>query len=347
MTNIDLKILAERVVRTQGNRFIKELLREKKIPIGTNKKSFLTNLNKAIDDGELSPEDFDTWFHKMEGWGNQHVYPFEISSDLEKELNLETIKSRVEKANLMDVWGGETLLTYPNADGGLQLTSIVHTGSILRMIWQEAALDWARTPQKDINKSEGLDDFQYRAYRKVSERTLNRFEADLEKGLAALFISSPFGNKDHKRNSDQALEDVKKLIDMEKFYKNAFDVSSISRNLDQKNIPNNKRPNPSVKTQKSRLSSGGSYVEFGSNSNERSLWKVSPILDVRKSIGKHQIERFQGTIGAFIFENDGSIQGLNRRIRIQLYGDQDRVWFRAGMTRDEVWAILEALKSYS
>jgi hypothetical protein len=69
-----LKRLAAGIIRGQGNRFIKELLRCRGIRIGTNKDDFERNLNEAIDRGELRVEHLEGWLQQVEGWGNQHIY---------------------------------------------------------------------------------------------------------------------------------------------------------------------------------------------------------------------------------------------------------------------------------
>ena len=51
---VNLKRLAAGIIRAQGNRFVKELLRDKKIRIGENKDDFERNLTAAIESGQLS-----------------------------------------------------------------------------------------------------------------------------------------------------------------------------------------------------------------------------------------------------------------------------------------------------
>ncbi|MDP9178245.1 MAG: hypothetical protein M3O61_11250 [Gemmatimonadota bacterium] len=56
-------------MRAQGNRFIKELLREKDIRIGTNKDDFELNLTHAIESGKLGVDDVERWILEREGPG--------------------------------------------------------------------------------------------------------------------------------------------------------------------------------------------------------------------------------------------------------------------------------------
>lgn len=72
-----LKTQVEKILLIQGNQFIKELLREKSLPIGSTKKDFLTNTIKAIDEDLLTRGMIEAWLKQVEGWGNQHIYLFE------------------------------------------------------------------------------------------------------------------------------------------------------------------------------------------------------------------------------------------------------------------------------
>ncbi|MFX7825231.1 hypothetical protein ABTK20_22785, partial [Acinetobacter baumannii] len=70
----ELKQIVGSIILSQGNDFIKELLRQNKIPIGTTKPEFGRNLSQAIETGALSQEMIEDWLRDVEGWGNQHVY---------------------------------------------------------------------------------------------------------------------------------------------------------------------------------------------------------------------------------------------------------------------------------
>ncbi len=132
----DLKRLAAGIVRAQGNRFIKELLRAKGIRIGANKDQFESHLTAAIEGGDLRLGDVDAWLQRVEGWGNQHVYLYRISSTLRRDLTRPKIRRRVRAAGLDGVWDAATVLAFPDAP---ELTSISFNDSVLRLVWQEAS----------------------------------------------------------------------------------------------------------------------------------------------------------------------------------------------------------------
>jgi hypothetical protein len=335
-----LKRLAAGIIRAQGNRFVKELLRAKQIRIGANKDDFERHLTEAIESGELTLADIDRWLAEVEGWGNQHVYLFNISPALRRELTRPKIQQSVEAAGLAELWDAPTLLAFPDKP---QLTSISFNDSVLRLVWQETSPGWVPVPEKNFTVEEGLDTYEYRAYRKVEWRAITRFEAHVARGLAALFIASPIQGNEHKEAVIEAKRVIAQLMNLDRLENGQFDIPSVSKNLDQQNVPTNKVPNPSVKAQKSRLGSGGSYVEFAATSSEKAYWEEPAIQNVRDSVRAQQLPVFHGMEGVFIFQ-DGD--GLARPLRVQLYGKDHRIRLRAEMDAGEVWTILAKLSAY-
>ena len=336
-----LKRLAAGIIRAQGNRFIKELLRAKKIRIGTNKDDFERGLSDAIESGQLTLEDVQTWLNEVEGWGNQHVYLFNISSTLRRELTLPKIRERVSaNAELAAVWDAPTVLAFPDQP---KLTSISFRDSVLRIIWQEASPGLVPVPEKNYVEEEGLDTYEYHAFRRVEWRAITRFEAHVSAGLAALFIANPIQGDEHKAAIAEANRVVGLLMPLQLLEKGRCMIPIISRNLDQRNMPTNKVPNPFVKAQKSRLGSGGAYVEFAANSSEKAYWEEPAIQSVRDSVRAQQLPVFHGVEGVFVFQ-DGD--GLSRPLRVQLHGKDHRIRLRAEMDAGEVWTILGKLSAY-
>lgn len=337
----DLKRLAAGIIRAQGNRFVKDLLRSKDIRIGTNKDEFQVNLTAAIESGELTLQDVRTWLTSVEGWGDQHVFLYNISSTLRKELTEPKIRQRVADAKLDDVWNGETALTFPDQP---KLTSISFSDSVLRLIWQECTPGWTPAPDKDYQKEEGLDVYEYRAFRQIERRAITRFEARIKEGIAGLFIADPIQGAEHQAAIDEAKRVLALLIDLKALERGLMDIALISRNLDQQNVPNNKTPSPEVKTQRSRLTSGGASVEFASNSRDKAYWEEPAIQNVRNSVRAQQLPAFQGADGVFIFQENSL--GLTRPLRVQLYGKAHRIRLWAQMEVSEVWTILAKLSTH-
>ncbi len=336
----DLKRLAAGIIRAQGNRFIKELLRAKGIRIGVNKQDFERHLKQAIESGQLGLGDADKWLKSVEGWGNQHVYLYNISPKLRRDLTPRKIRQRARQAGLDGVWDGSTVLAFPDEP---ELTSISFTDSVLRLIWHESAPGWVQFPDKNYTEEEGLDTFEYRAWRKIERRAVTRFEAHVDKGLAGLFITKAIQGDEHQKAVAEARRVIGSLIDLRELERRQWNISLVSRNLDQQNIPGNNAPSPEIKAQKSRLASGGAYVEFAAAARDKAYWEEPAIQDVRKAVRAQQLPAFQGRGGVFVFQPGTT---LDRSLRVQLYGKDNRVRLWAQMDVGEVWTILAKLSTY-
>ena len=333
-----LKRLASGIIRAQGNRFIKELMREKGLRIGANKGEFQAGLIAAIEAGDLTLADIRQWLQQVEGWGNQHVYLYAIPKAVRKELEPEAVRRRAQAARLGRLWDRSTVQEYPDHP---TLTSISFQQGILRLVWQEASPGWTPVPEKSYQKEEGLDRFEFRAYRMLERRAVTRFEARLADGLAALFIADPIESKEHEETKREAGRVIGLLMDGAALAAGALNISIICRNLDQRNVPDNTRPVPPVTTHKARLGSGGAYVEFAARSSDRAYWEEGAVRDVRLSVRGAQLPAFQGDEGVFLFNG-----AKERRLRVQLYGPENRIRLWKQMDAAEVWDILRTLSSY-
>jgi hypothetical protein len=336
----DLKRLAAGIIRTQGNRFIKDLLRSKQIRLGANKEEFERHLAEAIETGILTLEDIREWLASVEGWGNQHVYLYAISFALGKDLTESKIHKRAISAGFGDLWDGETAMAFPEKP---TLTSISLHDSVLRLVWQESSPGWTPVAEKNYTQTEGLDTYEYRAFRQVERRSITRFEAHVNNRIAGLFIPDPIQGLEHKGAVAEAMRVIALLMDRGELERGQMNIATISKNLDQMNIPSNETASSEVKTQRSRLVSGGAYVEFSADSRDRAYWEEPAIQEVRKSVRGGQLPAFQSAEGVFIFQQNNA--GLNRPLRVQLYGRDNRIRLWAQMDAKEVWNILAKLAS--
>ena len=378
----ELTRLAKGIMRAQGNRFIKELLRrkkaelpERKIRIGATKEDFEQNVLQAIGDGDLRLKDFDDWTEEVEGWGNQHVYLYAVPDGVRDQLTPAAVRQKAAAAGLDHVWDGSTLLEFPEQP---ELTSISFNESVLRIVWQESSPGWTPVAEKNIPPlrgadvsaeaaagsvpgagawvtdslrrriakaaDEGIDTWEYRAYRLLERRAITRFEARPDDGLAALFIAYPIRGDEHRNAVAEARQVIGKLLDLPALEDNQLDISVVSRSIDQANVPTSTAPNPKIKSQKSRLGAGDSYVEFAARSRDRAYWDEPAVLGVRKGVRDEQVVQFEGTEGVFVFPRSAQ---LSQDFRVQLYGNSDRIRLWAQMKVGEVWSILRTVSSYA
>jgi len=351
-----LNRLVTGIVTAQGNRFIKELLREKGIQIGATKTDFGRNMKTAIEHGQLRLSDVENWLRQVEGWGNQHVYLFNLPPALKPGLTRAEIERNADEAGLQRLLGASTAMEFPDEP---ELTEISLTDSCFSLVWHEASPTWLRVPDLDFRWPEDrphgasvpkldagqevdLDTYEFRAHRRLERRAVTRFEVRLDLSLAALFIPDPIRGEEHKTAIQQAEEVIAKFLDLPVLRKAQVKIADVSKNLDQANLPQKPGQQPSVKTQRSRLSAGGAYVEFAADGEGHAYWESTSVRDVRKSVRSPQLKKFSGTRGLFEFQKGGPL-GLARSLKVELYARDRRIRLWAQMDRDEVWSILTSL----
>ena len=331
----ELKHLAQGIVLAQGNVFIKELLRDKGLRIGATKADFITSLNAAIDSGQLSSQDLEDWLHRVEGWGQEYVYLFKVPAAIANDplwSDPNAVSKRVAAAGLKEFWEASSSLQFPER---LKLTGVYFRDSQLRYIWHQGVSSWYRDRSKDYTEVVEDDRYEFRAYRQKSERTVMRFELRLQRRLAAAFVQIPVTSDEHEGALRQMWQVVTPLVDRAAL--EAFNVSNAIKQLDQLQL---RSANGDLRTQQARMSGQGAYVEFGSTSPDRGYRDVDPIREVRLALKPEDVS---GNTATIIFSAPAD-KGPGKNVRVQFYGDAQRIWLRAQMTEEQVWELLELIK---
>lgn len=178
-----LKETVRRVIVGQGNRFIKELLRDRKLPIGSTKADFSTNLMKAIDDGALTVMDVESWLVEVEGWGNQHIYFFKAP-----DIDPTTVRAVMAASPLAALVGAQGAMVFPDE---LQLSTIDVQDNGVLFAWHRGNDRWIHVPTKDQRRVEDGDLWEYRAFRQRSNRTVVRFEWRFDLPYCSIMMQLP------------------------------------------------------------------------------------------------------------------------------------------------------------
>ena len=122
----------------------------------------------AIDDGRLTQEMIDRWLVEIEGWGNQHIYLYDPLP-----IGFAKIKSKIRASKYAQLL--DRPISYDFSDS-LALTTINLASQFLSAVWHIGNSGWVRTKTKDFQEEEGVDRFEYRAYRERFDRSVVRFE---------------------------------------------------------------------------------------------------------------------------------------------------------------------------
>lgn len=336
-SNEQLKTLVSQIILSQGNIFIKELLRKVGIRNVATKADFEQNLMRAIDDGVLTKEQIEEWLAEVEGWGNQHIYLFRVPLTLAKHKTFSDesrVEAKIAAAGLSHLWNAPTSFEFPPQQ---KLTSIQFDGSNLTLTWHQGQSWLVRDQTKDYESEIDGDQYEFHAYRRRGERAVMRFEMALPLRMAGIFIQTPWEDEGH----ESALKEVERVASQifEFSELEQYNVSLGMKHLDQLALEDQKgeygiRPNLS------RLNAPGAYVEFGS-SGQKSYQDFTPVRDVRRAV---KPGFFTGYKSDFFFSTAPKNQ-LSRRIRVTLYGKDRRIRLWMQMKAQEVWEVLRIIKT--
>jgi hypothetical protein len=343
-----LRTLVRGIVLAQGNLFIKELLRAKKIHLGTGKADFEANLLAAIERGHLQLQDVEEWLEHVEGWGDQHVYLYSLPPKLAEDKgwrNAAHARQRVRAAGLGALWNATTTHLFPNEP---TLTSIRCDGDVLRLLWHQGADSLVRSPGMDREQSIKGDDYVFRAYRRRADRTVMRFElhfpaanAAYTTGCAALFIPAPIRTSAHVASIAAAASALEKLIDFQALDQCRVSVANIIKNFDQAQVAaSGSNGAATVRPASTRFAAAGAFVEFGSTGRGQSFLESEPVRAVRKSIRTPQLGHFSGERGLFEFLED---HGLSQDAKVELHGNERRIRIWKQLSAQDVWRVLRTL----
>lgn len=334
----DLKALVDGVIRAQGNEFIKDLLRRKQLPIGTNKAEFAEHLKAAIDAGTLRAEDIDDWLHEVEGWGNQHIYFYKLSpADARDPLWTDEaqLHRRVSSAGHGGKWAADTSLAF---DTTLNLTG-VHAldGGRLRFEWHQGITVEDRAPDKDFTRDEGDEAVQYRAYLLRRQRTVMRFEIRPRQRLAAAFVQVPVSSKEHEAALAEMWEVVSCVRPQDAF--RPINMSTVIKKVDEDTRPGRLRTNTV------RLSTPGAWIAYGAEASDAAYREVHDANEARSAVAT--MTRFTGRRSNLLYAASRETDRKDRDVHVQLDGTRRRLWVRAQLTETQAWDLLNLLASYS
>ena len=328
------KELAASIVLAQGNVFIKELLREKELRIGATKADFDRSLREAIDAGQITVQDLEEWLHRIEGWGEQYVYLYRVDESfakLRRWARPDEVKKWVVGAELAEKWDAPVALGFPPT---LSLTRVEYREGALRIVWQQGSETWVRDPTKDYEEVIEDDRYRFQASRHRAERQVVRFELRPADRLAAEFVSLPASSPTHRDALEQVRTTIEPLVPRANL--TSFNVSRAIRRLDDLQLGD---PG-AFRTQTSRLSGQGAYVEFGSTVPDRGYGDVEPIREIRRAVLTDQVA---GDTATILFTAPAEMRPA-RDIRVVFYGGAKRIWIRARMTAEQVWHLLDLIQ---
>lgn len=293
---------------------------------------------EAIENGTLMREQFDNWLKKIEGWGNQHIYLFTINNEkLDSNIwqNGDSIRLHSLDVGLGDLWNTSPSMSFPQER---KLTGIYFNDDSFKMVWYEGTDSWVKEPGKNYQETIDTDTYEFRAYRKKMDRTVTRFEWPKGSILAGLFLQTHCEKKEHEELIEEAFSSITMFIPAEAI--NSMDIGTVIRNLDQAACDSNQDDSSSISPENTRLMTPGAFVDFGSTISGISYRQVGAVRDVRRTLDPMV---FKGDRATFNIKNREAIQLSRDRIRMEMYGRQNRIRIAQQCSKRDVWEILKRI----
>lgn len=322
LTKAQLKELAHKVIVSQGNSFIKELLRASGAKIGVTKEDFGNNLNAAIDAELITQDVLEAWLAEVEGWGDQHLYLVEPP-----KIQPAALAGQVAASPYADVLNAAASLDFPDA---LELKHIALDAAGLSMAWHQRKEGWNRWKLKDFVQEEGLERYRFDAYRQRFDRSVVRY---------AWRFGDPYGAILIHRNTEidhrAVFVDVRATL----VAIGCPDADFVRIRLDQA-VKTAATKGKGMHSTRFELDAG--YVEMASTLPEGGIDAVEPVRVVLQTVDTTKFDRAQGMLHFATEEH-----ATSRRIAVQVFGNEARLRIWAQCKREDIWQILKLLWDYN
>jgi len=319
----ELKEIAKSIVLNQGNKYIKELLRQNSVKIGKNKSEFLENLLQGIQDGSIDQEKIDAWLQSIEGWGNQHVYLFTAPEIASGDLEATVMAS--DFANLFDV---PENYEFPDT---LTLRAANIDATEISFGWREGRDSWIRSKSKDFREEQEGEEYEFRAYREKSERKLVRFVWQFDKPYCSVFITQANEKGVHEEIFETIWADLA-LAGLCEQPLPKISLTGAFTNLNNR---------PELKVNSVKLNVDGGHVNLVATAPQSGIHDIEPIRQAQMGIDAGQ---FTSSDGIFHF-NEENLQNLSRQVKVEGSGTDSRIRIWAQCTREDVELIVAEISA--
>jgi len=315
---VNMKEIVRPIILAQGNTFIKELLRDNGITIGATKADFEKNLFEAIDAGQLTHEMVELWLHKVEGWGDQHVYLF--APPAVDWAGIEAAIRGSQHGSLLDV-----SFSYAFPDR-LALTAARLSAGELSVDWHLGTGAWERAKSKDYQDLIDGDRYEFRAYRDRSDRIVVRFEWRFDRPYCCLFTQLANEGDQHAITRRQVFDDLQAMSVL---------PGPLPPILLSQAVKSSSRDALLV-AHSTKMSTPGGYVDFVATTDAG----IGGVEAVRRARAGVQDSDFGSAEGVLSFRT-AAHPTLSRDIKATVYGSDGRFRVWAQCKRDDIYAVAD------
>jgi hypothetical protein len=336
--------IANKIIRVQGNVFIKDLLRKKKriearIRIGNTKEDILENLVEAIKAGYIVRADLEAWTQEVEGWGKQHVYLYRVAKNLAAEefwRSSAAFQKELKQHSALNLGESEAPdLEFPTE---LKISSLSFTDRVFEVIWRRRLERWDRDETYDEKRTIDGDKYELRAYRQRMSRAVTRFVLKPDERVAALFLQVSLKDPTHEIARGMVKDTLSDLFGWKSL--EAVNLSEPIKSIDQEELNSARAGDDSeIVAQSTKFAAEGASVAFEADPGN-TRWKS--IDAVRRVRGALKEKEFSGDSATFQIRLRAE-EGMGRDVLMSLHAKQKRIYLHAQMTSKEVWYALNAI----
>jgi hypothetical protein len=318
LTKDELKDVARTIVLRQGNRYVKELLRKHKIPMGLTKADFLQHMSKAIDDDQLTQPMIEDWLAEVEGWGNQHAYLYEPPS-----IPLADLATILQASTHAPLLASAASYDFPEE---LLLTGITLTSKSLSLVWHLGNFGWERAQDRDFQKEEDDDLYEYRAFRERADRSVVRFEWRFADPCSAILIQLPHTGALHSGAIGTVFDDLTEI--------GIIDAPLTPRPLSEAVKKSTK--DKKMVVQSTKMGAPGGYVELAATAAGAGIEQIQGVRETRKAVNDKLFPRADGM---FTFTT-GRHPKISMPVKTHVYGSESRIKIWAQCKREDVYLVM-------
>jgi hypothetical protein len=318
----------------QGNRFIRDFLKDKQLRLGTTKADFERNLNEALTDNRIAPADIQEWLAGVEGWGDQHVFAFHVPEGLDQPFRERPrFAARLKGAGLQHLLDAAIPLA---PDEKLTLATIRHRDVGISFIWVRAAEGLIRRKPLDFVEIRDGDELVFHAYERRWARVAARLEWDFSASLAAILLASR-ETIDYAKQRDELLSTVDHVITSRPMWQ-PLNVARAIRSIDDDALAQVVRGGDVLKVRVNSLVLRGASAtaRLAANAPQESYQDDLAVRQLRLAAGNDLIG---GSGDCFL-----DIRGNPNEIHIRLDGGDRGVLLWGKMTAAEVWHVVTYLR---
>lgn len=317
LTKAELKKVARTIVLSQGNKYVRELLRKHQITMGLTKADFFRHMAKAIDEGLLTQPMIEEWLAEVEGWGNQHVYLYAPPT-----LAPARIEALLKASAHAPLLASPVSYDFPDA---LLMTGIVLDSASLSLIWHLGAAGWERTKSKDFTSEEEGELYRYDAYRERADRSVVRFDWRFGEPYCAIFIQLPNSGSLHDGAIGTVFDDLAEAELIGEPLKRLALTEAVKRSSQDKKVI----------VQSTKMGAPGGYVEMAATA-AGGINDIQAVREARKAVDDSLFSSADGMFG-FV---TGAQTGFTMPVKAQVYGAESRIRIWAQCTREDVYRVV-------